>query len=71
MEGFDGAAEKREAFLKKQKSFKKAWRKELSNLEFAQNDEEASAAVGALYKACARIFVARTHGQLIRNSTPT
>lgn len=47
---FDAAAEKRAEFMKKQKLFKKAWRKELSNLEFATSDEEASAAVQGLIK---------------------
>lgn len=48
--GFDAAAEKRAKFLAKQKVFKKAWRKELSNLEFAADDAEAEAAVEALIK---------------------
>jgi len=34
----------------KQKAFKKAWRKELSNMEFAANDKEFVDAVEALYK---------------------
>lgn len=49
MEGFEAGQEKRDAFLKKQKEFKKAWRKELSNLEFASNDQEATEAVQNLY----------------------
>ena len=50
MEGFDAAAEKRKAFLEKQKKYKKAWRKELSNLEFASNDAEFTASTDALYE---------------------
>ena len=48
--GFEAGQEKRAAFQKKQKSFKKAWRKQLSELEFSQNDEEATVAVDALFK---------------------
>ena len=48
--GFDAAAEKRKAFQQKQKIFKKSWRKELSNLEFASNDAEAAEAIEALKK---------------------
>lgn len=50
MDGFEDGAAKRAAFLEKQKKFKKAWRKELSNLEFASGDEEATEAIGALLK---------------------
>ena len=50
MDGFDSGEEKRAAFLKKQKAFKKSWRKELQNLEFADNDAEFVAATDALYK---------------------
>ena len=50
MEGFEQSSEKRAAFQAKQKAYKKAWRKELSNLEFASNDSEAIAAINALYK---------------------
>lgn len=54
MAGFDAAAEKRKVFLEKQKKFKKAWRKELSNLEFASNDAEFIEAVQNL----ARLIIA-------------
>ncbi|KAL1529986.1 hypothetical protein AB1Y20_000912 [Prymnesium parvum] len=40
MTGFSADEAKRAAFLEKQKKFKKAWRKELSNLEYAADDEE-------------------------------
>jgi N-acetyl-anhydromuramyl-L-alanine amidase AmpD len=50
MAGFDAAAEKRKAFIEKQKKYKKAWRKELSNLEFASGDADAKVAVEALYE---------------------
>jgi hypothetical protein len=50
MEGFTAGAEKRAAFLEKQKKYKKAWRKELSNLEFASNDAEFTESVAALTK---------------------
>ena len=50
MEGFNADEEKRRKFLEKQKAFKKAWRKELSNLEFAANDAEFIAANDALFK---------------------
>jgi len=50
MEGFGADEQKRAAFLAKQKAFKKAWRKELSNLEFASNDQEAVEAVTNLFK---------------------
>jgi hypothetical protein len=46
--GFDSAAEKRQAFIKKQKVFKKAWRSLLSDLEFASGDAEALAAIKGL-----------------------
>jgi hypothetical protein len=47
---FDDAADKRKKFQEKQKIFKKNWRKQLSNLEFAQNDAEAKDAIQALTK---------------------
>jgi len=50
MSGFGTGEEKRKAFLDNQKKYKKAWRRELSNLEFASNDEEAIAAVDSLFK---------------------
>lgn len=50
MAGFDVDAEKREAFKKKQKEYKKAWRKELANLEFASDDKEAIASINGLYR---------------------
>ena len=48
MEKFTADEERRAVFLKKQKVFKKNWRKELANLEFASNDEEAATAINAL-----------------------
>jgi len=41
-------AEKRAAFQTKQKVFKKAWRKELAQLEFADTDAEALDAIQGL-----------------------
>lgn len=41
---------KRAEFIKKQKTYKKNWRKELSNFEFASNDKESVEAMEALYK---------------------
>merc|ERR1719201_1418211 len=48
MEKFTADEERRAVFLKKQKVFKKAWRKELANLEFASNDAEALEAIQGL-----------------------
>ena len=53
MEKFDVNADKREAFIKKQKVYKKAWRKELSKLEFADNGPEAVEAIDKLIKLIA------------------
>ena len=50
MEGFDADADKRIKFQQAQKAYKKAWRKQLSELEFATNDEEAITAIRALFK---------------------
>ena len=50
MAGFSDGETKRAAFVEKQKKFKKAWRKELANLEFATNDEEFESACEGLYK---------------------
>ena len=50
MKGFDEGADKRAAFAEKQKKYKKAWRKELSNMEFSANDAEFTDAVDSLYK---------------------
>lgn len=50
MTGFSAGEAKRAEFLEKQKKYKKAWRKEISNLEFATNDAEFEAALEALYK---------------------
>lgn len=50
MTGFEAGAEKRKAFMENQKKFKKAWRRELSNLEFATTDQEAIDATDNLYK---------------------
>lgn len=46
--GFEEGAEKRKRFLEKQKVFKKKWRKNLAELEFASNDDEAMTAINAL-----------------------
>ena len=48
MEKFTADEARRAEFLKKQKVFKKNWRKELANLEFASNDQEALDAINAL-----------------------
>ena len=48
-EGFGTDESKRSAFKEKQKKYKKAWRKSLSDLEFATTDAEAIAAVDNLY----------------------
>ena len=53
MKGFDVTEDKRTAFLEKQKKFKKAWRKQVSNFEFATSDTEAIAATDAMYKVLA------------------
>ena len=45
---FEVNYELRQKFLEKQKVFKKAWRKELANLEFCSNDAEALDAIQAL-----------------------
>ena len=45
---FEQDAAKRAAFMEKQKIFKKAWRKQLAELEFSSNDEEALAAINSL-----------------------
>ena len=50
MDGFSADEDKRRKFLEKQKAFKKAWRKELSNLEFATSDAEFVEANDALFK---------------------
>lgn len=50
MEKFETDEARRAEFIKKQKVFKKAWRKELSNLEFASNDAEATEAIESLIK---------------------
>mmetsp|Transcript_49265 Transcript_49265/g.128538 ORF Transcript_49265/g.128538 Transcript_49265/m.128538 type:complete len:175 (+) Transcript_49265:1-525(+) len=49
MEKFEADAAKRAAFMEKQKMFKKAWRKALSDLEFASTDAEATEAMDTLY----------------------
>ena len=49
-EGFDAAAEKRKAFMARQKEFKKEWRKQLANLEFSSDDAEALDAITKLRK---------------------
>jgi hypothetical protein len=49
MEGFGTDESKRSAFKEKQKKYKKAWRKSLSDLEFATTDAEAITAVDNLY----------------------
>ena len=50
MEGFDTDEGRRAAFQESQKKYKKAWRKQLSELEFADNDEEALTAIRGLFK---------------------
>eukprot|EP00308_Calcidiscus_leptoporus_P017862 CAMPEP_0119380424 /NCGR_PEP_ID=MMETSP1334-20130426/56951_1 /TAXON_ID=127549 /ORGANISM="Calcidiscus leptoporus, Strain RCC1130" /LENGTH=184 /DNA_ID=CAMNT_0007400249 /DNA_START=9 /DNA_END=563 /DNA_ORIENTATION=+ len=50
MKGFDDDEARRAAFLKKQKAYKKAWRKELANFEYATSDDEAMVAINALTK---------------------
>ena len=50
MSGFSDGEQKRAEFMKKQKAFKKAWRKELSNLEFSSSDAEFIEAVQNLAK---------------------
>jgi len=50
MKGFDATEDKRAAFLVAQKKFKKAWRKQVANFEFATTDSEAIAATDAMYK---------------------
>lgn len=50
MESFEKDELRRAEFQKKQKVFKKAWRKELANLEFSSNDAEANAAIDSLKK---------------------
>ena len=42
---FDASAAKRQAFLEKQKKYKKAWRKSLAELEYAVDDKERIAAI--------------------------
>ena len=54
MEKFEVDAAKRQAFQARQKIFKKAWRKELSNLEFSSNDAEATEAINSLIKLIAQ-----------------
>ena len=54
--GFVTDEAKRAAFEKKQRAYKKAWRRYLSDLEFATGDEEA---VGAIKSLAALI---RAHG---------
>jgi hypothetical protein len=43
MQGFDADEIKRAKYQEMQKTYKKAWRKQLSNLEYASNDAEVSA----------------------------
>ena len=40
MSALDDAAAKRAEFKKREAAYRKAWRREISNLEFAANDEE-------------------------------
>ena len=53
MEAFDADELRRRQFKEKQKIFKKAWRKQLANLEFSTNDAEATEAIKALGKLIA------------------
>mmetsp|Transcript_39884 Transcript_39884/g.122807 ORF Transcript_39884/g.122807 Transcript_39884/m.122807 type:complete len:177 (+) Transcript_39884:39-569(+) len=57
--GFDEAAEKRARYQAMQKDYKKAWRKQLSNLEFSDSDGEALEAIKAIIK------LIREHGNEI------
>ena len=47
-EKFEADEARRKVFLEKQKVFKKQWRKQLAELEFSSNDEEAMQAIDAL-----------------------
>ena len=40
MSALDDAAAKRAEFKKREAAYRKAWRREISNLEFAANDDE-------------------------------
>ena len=53
MEAFDADELRRRQFKEKQKIFKKAWRKQLANLEFSTSDAEATEAIKALGKLIA------------------
>lgn len=48
MKGFDADEIKRAKYQEMQKAYKKAWRKQLSNLEYASNDAEVSASAAVL-----------------------
>ncbi len=50
MEAFEEGEAKRAAFIKAQKAYKKAWRRELSNMEFSADDDEAMQAMINLIK---------------------
>merc|ERR1719336_2766936 len=50
MQGFENDEAKRAAFVKKQKAYKKQWRAELNNFEYASNDAESMQAIEALAK---------------------
>ena len=59
MAGFNVDEAKRAAFEKKQKAYKKAWRREIGNFEFASNEKESVEAIEALAKARGRRLAAR------------
>ena len=45
--------------MKKQKAYKKVWRREIGNFEFASNEKESVEAIEALAKARGRRLAAR------------
>ena len=51
MQGFENDEAKRAAFVKKQKAYKKQWRAELNNFDYASNDAESMQAIEAMAKA--------------------
>ncbi|KAL3912756.1 MAG: hypothetical protein SGPRY_008225 [Prymnesium sp.] len=68
MTGFTADESKRALFMEKQKKFKKAWRKELSNLEYATNDAEFEDAVRAIVKV--RGFTSEAHRGVYKRVQP-
>lgn len=53
MAGFSAGEQKRAEFEKKQKVYKKAWRKEVANFEYATSDDESMAAIKSLTRLVA------------------